>query len=121
MFRIFVISSFVLSFTFQANASSSSVYESDLDDSISEENTQSFSAKVRIIREEDSGVDVIFADDTHPGAYSLASSIDKYGVYLRILEASRKPAGPPVVISADKEKRIQSVDKSGADSKFFGF
>ncbi|MEK2646043.1 hypothetical protein [Bdellovibrio sp. BCCA] len=75
------------------------------------EKTKSFSAKVKVVREESDGVEVFFEGE-NKGAYSLLRSTEHYAKMLKDLEDSRKPTGKPVKVVATTEKRIKTVEKS---------
>ncbi len=78
------------------------------------ESNKSFTAKVKVVREESDGVEVFFEGDKQKGAYSLNRSVEHYGKLLKILEDSKKPKGPVVSVTADGEKRIKKVEKAAA-------
>lgn len=75
------------------------------------EKSSSFSAKVKVVREESDGVEVFFEGDKNKGAYTLLRSTEHYAKMLKDLEASRKPTGTPVKVTADGDKRIKTVEK----------
>ncbi|MGE5084805.1 MAG: hypothetical protein ACM3MG_00790 [Bacillota bacterium] len=74
-----------------------------------EDKEQSFSAKVRVVREVSDEVEVFFESDSAKGAYTLPHSTPNYATVLKDLEKSRAPHGPQVTVKADSEKRIKSV------------
>lgn len=74
------------------------------------EKTKSFTAKVRVVRDDTDGMEVFFVSDKAKGAYTLLSSAEHYGKMLKDLEASKKPTGPQVTVTVDSEKRIKSVE-----------
>ena len=83
-----------------------------------EDQTKSFSAKVRVIRDID-GVEVFFDGDQAKGAYSLESGSKDYAAMLKKLENSRKAGGPAVSVTVDADKRIKSVSEpSGSNVNF---
>lgn len=94
----------------KAKKMNTSIYEQEAE----EEKTESFSAKVRVVREISEEVEVFFEGDKAKGAYTLPRSLPQYGAILKTLEKSRKPGGPPVQVSADGDKRIKSVEASAA-------
>lgn len=71
-----------------------------------------FTAKVRLVREESDGVEVFFEGEKNRGAYALPRSTEHYAKALKTLEESRKTKGPMVSVTASKDKRIKSVEKS---------
>ncbi|MFM6928879.1 MAG: hypothetical protein ACKOX6_10480 [Bdellovibrio sp.] len=81
------------------------------------EKEQSFSAKVRVVREVSDEIEVFFESDTAKGAYSLPRSTPHYATVLKDLEKSRAPHGPQVSVKADSEKRIKSATISEAPTK----
>lgn len=89
--------------------SSTKLYESE-----SEDKTEKFTSKVKVIREDGDGVEVFFISDKQKGAYSLSRSAANYAESLKILENSRKPKGSAVAVTSDGEKRIKSVEKAAA-------
>lgn len=88
----------------------SNIFEKD---PVSEnDNSLSFSAKVKLVREESDGVEVFFEGEKSRGAFSMARSLEHYGKFLKALEDSRKTKGPSVSITATADKRIKTVEKS---------
>lgn len=82
-------------------------------DPVSEsDNALSFSAKVKVVREESDGVEVFFEGEKSRGAFSLSRSSEHYGKFVKILEDSRKVKGAPVSVTATTDKRIKTVEKS---------
>lgn len=92
------------------------LYESE---SESEPKTVKFTDKVKLIRDDGDGVEVFFMSEKQKGAYSLSRSAANYGAILKDLEASRKPRGPAVSITADSEKHIKGVEKAAANDGGF--
>ena len=82
------------------------------DPSSESDNSLSFSAKVKVVREESDGVEVFFEGEKSRGAFSLSRSSEHYGKFLKYLEDSRKVKGGPVSITATADKRIKTVEKS---------
>lgn len=89
------------------------LYESE-----SEEKNETFSAKVRVIRDEGDSFDVFFVSDKQKGAYSLPRSTPDFTAALKALESSRPPKGAPVSITANSEKTILKVEKPAAPKGF---
>lgn len=87
---------------------STNSYEAEADSD--DEKIKSFTAKVRVVREDSDGMEVFFESEKSKGAYVLPSSAEHYGKKLKDLEASKKPNGPAVTVSVDSEKRIKSVE-----------
>lgn len=77
----------------------------------SENKTESFTAKVKLIREDNDGMEVFFMSEKQKGGYTLLRSNANYAAFLRELEKSKKPQGPPVSVQADSEKHITHVEK----------
>ncbi len=86
------------------HATNTNIYEQEKEP----ESTQSFSAKVRVVREISEEVEVFFEGDKQKGAYTLPHSLQSFGTLLKVLEKSKKD-GSPVTVVADSEKRIKSV------------
>ncbi|MEK6773250.1 MAG: hypothetical protein AABY64_04870 [Bdellovibrionota bacterium] len=78
------------------------VFETDTDD-------QSFSAKVKIVRDINSETEVFFEDKKHPGPYILSETLPSYGLFKARLEKSKKATGPLVKVMLDND-RIKSVE-----------
>ncbi|MNL12343.1 hypothetical protein D3C87_1332090 [compost metagenome] len=70
---------------------------------------KSFTAKVRVVRDISDEVEVFFDSPKATGAYTLPRSAAGYAQMLKDLEASKKPKGPAVSITADEDKRIKTV------------
>lgn len=87
-----------------------SLYEQD--EEPENEKGKSFTAKVKVVREDSEGVEVFFEGEKNKGSYLLLRSTEHYGKMLKNLEASRKPQGPAVQVFTDADKRIKSVEKS---------
>lgn len=100
----------ILFLTGDAQAQSKKINTSIYEQEAESEKSESFSAKVRVVREISEEVEVFFDGDKAKGAYTLPRSLSQYGATLKLLEKSRKPGGPPVSITADGEKRIKSVE-----------
>lgn len=75
---------------------------------------ESFTAKVRVVRDISDEVEVFFDSDKARGAYTLPRRIDSYAEVLKQLQDSAEPGGGQVSITADSEKRILKVDKSSS-------
>ncbi len=78
------------------------VFETDADD-------QSFSGKVKIVRDINSETEVFFEDKKHPGPYILSETLPSYGLFKARLEKSKKASGPMVKVMLDSD-RIKSVE-----------
>ena len=76
----------------------------------------SFSAKVRVVRDVDTDVEVFFDSDKAKGGYTLPRTLHNYAAALAALEASKK-SGAPVTVIADSEKRIAEVKEGPAAPK----
>jgi hypothetical protein len=92
---------------------STSIYEAET----TEEKGESFTAKVRVVRDISDEVEVFFESDEARGAYTLPRKINSYATVFKTLQESEKPGGPQVAVKADSEKRILSVQKSSSGSK----
>ena len=90
-----------------------SLYEAE------EGSEKSFSAKVRVVRDISDDIEVFFDSDKASGAYTLPRSSEGYAKMLKDLEASKKPGGPAVSITADQDKRIKSVQLSQEKDRGF--
>ncbi len=71
---------------------------------------ESFTAKVRVVRDLSGDTEVFFEGAKAKGAYTLPQTTKGYAGFLQSLEASRKPSGAAVSVTADAEKRITSVE-----------
>lgn len=80
---------------------------------------ESFTAKVRVVRDLSGDTEVFFEGAKAKGAYTLPQTTKGYAGFLQSLEASRKPSGAAVSVTADNEKRITSVElqKSAASDQ----
>lgn len=78
------------------------------------EKSKSFTSKVRVVRDISDDVEVFFESDEAKGAYTLPRNAQNYGTMFKNLEKSKGPKGPPVSVTADSEKRIQSVEINAA-------
>lgn len=74
-----------------------------------EDNSKSFSAKVRVVRDISDDIDVFFESDKAKGAYSLPRHSKNFSTMLKSLETSKKPNGPMVTVTVDADKNITSV------------
>jgi len=74
-----------------------------------ESDQQSFSGKVRIIRDIAAETEVFFEDKKNSGPFLLPETLPSYGLYKARLEKSRKPGGPFVKVVIDND-RIKSVE-----------
>ena len=74
------------------------------------EKTESFSSKVKVVRTIQGDTEVFFDSEKAHGAYLLPSQSKEFADYKEKLESSLKPGGPKVKITADSDKRIQSVE-----------
>lgn len=98
----------------QATKMSRDVFEKEEDP---DKQNASFSAKVKVIRQESDGVEVFFEGTKQKGGYLLLSSKKGYGKMLDALEKSRKPQGPTVSVQADSDQRILAVEVKESESK----
>lgn len=87
---------------------STSIYEKD------EKKAQSFSAKVRVVRDISDEVEVFFDSEKARGAYYLPKNL---AGTIPDLQESQKASGPQVSITADADNRILSVQKHSAPSE----
>lgn len=94
-----------------------SLYEADSNSE--KDKGDSFSAKVKVVREDNEGVEVFFVGEKQKGAYLLPRSSEHYATMLKDLENSKKPQGLPVSVTVDGEKRIKKVEKGSAAGKGF--
>lgn len=96
---------------------STTLYEPEAEPE-AEEKTETFSAKVRVIRDAGESMDVFFISDKQKGAYSLSRSSPQFAAALKALEDSRKPKGGPLSITAKKDKTILKVEPPSQQSGF---
>ena len=87
---------------------STNIYEAES----TPDKSESFTAKVRVVRDISDDVEVFFESESARGAYTLPRKIKSYATVYKTLQDSEKPGGPQVSVTADSEKRIQSVEKS---------
>nr|BFD63547.1 hypothetical protein BdHM001_22280 [Bdellovibrio sp. HM001] len=105
----------ILFLTGDAQAQSKKMNTSIYEQEVEPEKSESFSAKVRVVREISEEVEVFFEGDKAKGAYVVPRSLPQYGATLKLLEKSRKPGGPAVSVTADGDKRIKSVEAVQGD------
>lgn len=98
----------------QATKMSRDVFEKEEDP---DKQNASFSAKVKVIRQESDGVEIFFEGTKQKGGYLLLSSKKGYGKMLDALEKSRKPQGPSVSVQADPDQRILAVEIKESEGK----
>ncbi len=72
-----------------------------------EQNT--FSGKVRILRDNTGDTEVFFENKKNPGPYILSEKLPSYGLFKARLQKSKKSGGPAVKVSVDND-HIKSVD-----------
>ncbi|UXR66245.1 hypothetical protein EZJ49_08280 [Bdellovibrio bacteriovorus] len=108
----------VLLLTGDAQAQSKKINTSIYEQEAEPEKTESFSAKVRVVRDISDEVEVFFEGDKAKGAYIVPRSLPRYGAIVQMLEKSRKPGGPAVSVTADSEKRIKSVEAAAKGGGF---
>ncbi|UOF01584.1 hypothetical protein [Bdellovibrio reynosensis] len=99
----------------QAHAQAKS-YNTDLfekeDSGETQDKSQSFTAKVKVVREESDGVEVFFEGTSKvKGGYMLLRSTEQYAKLLKLLESSKKPKGPSVSVTVNADKHIKKVEK----------
>lgn len=99
----------------QSSANSTKYFEAEEEPEKSDE-SKSFTAKVKVVREESDGVDVFFEGEKAKGAYFLSRSVEHYGKMIKDLEKSKKPKGPTVAVTADKDKNIKKVELKKAEA-----
>lgn len=75
-----------------------------------EDSGESFSAKVKIVREVQEETEVFFESDKVKGVYILPNNAKNFSIMKNKLHESLKAGGPSVKINTDAEKRIQSVE-----------
>lgn len=108
----------VLLLTGSAQAQQKDKPTTNLYESETEEKSESFSAKVRVIRDEGDSVDVFFISDKQKGAYSLPRTTPNFAAALKALENSRKPKGGPISITANGDKTILKVEQPAQQKGF---
>lgn len=74
-----------------------------------ESDEQSFSGKVRIVRDSTSDTEVFFEEKKHNGPYILSENLPSYGLFKARLEKSKKTGGPMVKVQIDND-HIKSVE-----------
>jgi hypothetical protein len=115
IFSIFFL--FVFSIKAQTAHSTSSrthLYEQEA----AKDESKTFTAKVRIVRDISDDLEVFFEGEVAKGAYTLPRQTKGYAAILKTLEASKKAEGQSVTVTADKEKNIISVEASKAKTGF---
>lgn len=75
-----------------------------------EPNTESFSAKVKVVRTVQGDTEIFFESEKARGAYLLPSTLKDFNLFKQRLQKSLAVGGPQVNITADGEKRIQNVE-----------
>lgn len=95
--RFFLVVGFISS---PALALNTNMFEKDSTKS------QSFTAKVRVVRDISDEVEVFFDSDQARGAYSLPRNAKEYGAALKLLVDSSKTQGTPVTVTADKDSKV---------------
>lgn len=110
-----ILSTFLITFaaiSLQAKPLSTSLYENE------GEKIQSFTSKVRVVREISEEVEVFFESNEAKGAYILPKSIKSFGTVLKTLQQSQKRDGSAVSVTVDAEtKVIKSVEKGSEKSE----
>lgn len=86
------------------------MYIDNSDDAAAPVKGESFTAKVRVVRDLSGDTEVFFEGAKAKGAYTLPQTTKGYAGFLQQLEASRKPSGGAVSVKADPDKRITSVE-----------
>lgn len=79
----------------------------------SEGQANTFTGKVRIIRDNTSETEVFFEDKKNPGPYTLSDKIPSYGLFKERLQKSKKTGGPKVKVNIDNDQ-ITGVDIDGS-------
>ncbi len=108
---------FVLATKAQETHSTSSrtnLYEQEA----AKDESKTFTAKVRIVRDISDDLEVFFEGEVAKGAYTLPRQTKGYAAILKTLEASKKAEGQSVTVTADKEKNIISVEASKSKPGF---
>jgi hypothetical protein len=72
---------------------------------------KTFSAKVKVVREESDGVEIFFEGDKNTGTFFLHRAIPRYATLLKYIEESKKPQGPPISVTVDEDKKIKKIEK----------
>lgn len=84
----------------------------------SKEDTKSFTAKVRVVRDISDDVEVLFEGDEVKGIYAVPRNSKNFAAMVNALEASRKKDGPTVSVSADADRNIKSVELNKKQKTF---
>lgn len=92
---------------------STNIYEKEED----KDESKSFTAKVRVVRDIGDDVEVFFDSDAARGAYTLPRNAAGYSQMYKDLEKSKAPSGPAVSVTADTDKRIKSVQLQSAPAR----
>lgn len=88
-------------FATHARALDTKLYESE------EVKTETFSAKVKSVREAEDGVDVTFESNVGTGFYSLSRrKIKNYDNIYANIEKSKRPKGSLLKVTAEKDDKI---------------
>ncbi|MES3039336.1 MAG: hypothetical protein V4736_15615 [Bdellovibrionota bacterium] len=82
-----------------------------------ENDSKSFTAKVRVIREIQGETEVFFESSTASGTYYLPAAAKDYGLMKNRLRKSLAPQGPKVQVTADESDKINSVEIEEAPAK----
>ncbi|WP_413584708.1 hypothetical protein [Bdellovibrio sp. HCB274] len=98
----------------QSKKVNTQIYDSES----SAEKSESFTAKVRVVRDISDEVEVFFESDKARGAYTLPRKIGSYATVLKVLQDSSDPSGSPVSVTVDSEKRILTVEKKAGSSGY---
>ncbi len=96
--------------TFSQNNKNKSKLNTQVFEAEGEQNT--FSGKVRILRDNTEDTEVFFENKKHPGPYILSEKLPSYGLFKARLQKSKKSGGPAVKVTVDND-HIKSVDIDG--------
>ncbi len=83
------------------------------------DDSKSFTAKVRVVRDISEDIEVMFEGGDAKGIYSVPRRSKNFAAMVKALEASKKPDGPSVSITADADKNIKSVELNKESHKGF--
>ena len=100
---------FSLTTAFAQNTKNKSKLNTQVFEADGEQNT--FSGKVRILRDNTGDTEVFFESKKNPGPYVLSETLPSYGLFKARLQKSKKSGGPIVKVTVDND-HIKSVDIS---------
>lgn len=82
------------------------------------DDSKSFTAKVRVVRDISDDIEVLFEGNDANGIYSLPHSRNNFAAMLKSLEASKKADGPAVSVTTDADKNIKTVELQKSSGAF---